>query len=143
MNVFTVKDAAHLRPVMLAVWETVSKGIQGGKPVVVEVKRENRSLLQNAKLWPMLTDISTQIKWHDMELKPEDWKDIFSAALLGQQFVPNLDGTGMVTIGGRTSKMNKAMFSDLVELLYSEGTERGVKWSEKAKACYDEYREAQ
>ena len=73
---------------------------------------------------------------------PDEWKDQFTAVLLGQKLIRGLEG-GLVVVGGHTSKMNKAMFSDLVELLYSEGTERGVKWSEKATACYDEYREAQ
>ena len=141
MKVYTIRDASHIRPVLLTVSDTVKKGLAGG-PVVIEVKRENRSLLQNAKLWPMLSDISSQVQWDNETLTPEEWKDLFTAVLLGQKLIRGLEG-GLVVVGGRTSKMNKAVFSDLVELLYSEGTERGVKWSEKAKDCYDEYREAQ
>ena len=45
-------------------------------------------------------------------------------------------------LGHRTSKMRKAEFSELIELIYSYGSESGIHWSEKAQAVYAEYREA-
>jgi hypothetical protein len=33
-------------------------------------------------------------------------------------------------VGFRSSRMNKSQMSELVEFIYSWGSERGVKWSE-------------
>lgn len=99
---------------------------------VVEIKEPNRSLDQNAKLWPMLDDVSRQVDWYGQRLTDEEWKDVFSASLKRQKVVPGLDG-GFVVCGQRTSKMTKREFSDLVELIYAFGAERGVCWSEPAR----------
>lgn len=96
---------------------------------VVQIKEETRSLDQNAKLWPMLQDISRQVEWYGQRLTDEEWKDVFTAALKKQKVVPGLDG-GFVVCGQRTSKMGKKEFSDLIELMYAFGAERGVVWSE-------------
>lgn len=43
--------------------------------------------------------------------------------------------TGFVALGQRTSTMSKGTFSELVELIFAFGAERGVRWSEpKRKA---------
>lgn len=101
---------------------------------VVDVAPAKRSLDQNAKLWPMLTDISRQVLWPvDGELQhliEEDWKDIFTAALRKhQRMAKGIDG-GIVMLGSRTSKMKKPEFCDLLEIIYAFGSERGVQWSE-------------
>ena len=97
---------------------------------VVRISEPTRTLEQNAKLWPVLNDISQQVDWHGRKLSAEDWKHVFSAALKKQEVVPNLDGTGFVVLGLSTSKMSKRLFSDLLELALCFGTERGVKWSD-------------
>lgn len=98
---------------------------------VVEVKEASRTLEQNAKLWAMLSDIECQCDWHGLRLSSDEWKDLFSAGLMKSKVVPNMEGSGFVILGQRTSKMTKSEFSDLVELIYSFGAERGVVWSEK------------
>ncbi|SDH10391.1 NinB protein [Paraburkholderia phenazinium] len=103
----------------------------------VEVKPATRSILQNARLWAMLTDISRQVEWHGLKLAPEDWKHIFSAGLKKQRAVPGLDG-GFVVLGQSTSKMTKAEMSELQELMSAFGSERDVKWSEPADQGYEE-----
>jgi hypothetical protein len=55
--------------------------------------------------------------------------------------VPGING-GFVVCGQHTSTMGKKQFSDLIELMYAFGSERGVKWSEPAKDIYAEYRKA-
>lgn len=77
----------------------------------------------------MLRDISKQVLWHGQKLKDESWKDIFSASLKGQQSAPGLDGE-LVFFGQRTRDFSIAMMSDMIELMYSFGAERGVVWSE-------------
>ncbi|SPA44618.1 recombination protein NinB [Cupriavidus taiwanensis] len=96
---------------------------------IVTVAEPTRSLDQNAKLWPMLSDVSRQVDWYGQRLSPEEWKDVFSAALKKQKVVPGLDG-GFVVCGQSTSRMGKREFSDLLELMYSFGAGKGVQWSE-------------
>ena len=92
---------------------------------------EGRSLDQNALLWPLLEDVSEQVLYHGNKLSPDDWKDVFSASLAGElRMAPTLDGQRIVLLGLRTSKMTKKKFSQLIELIYAYGTEKGVEWSE-------------
>lgn len=109
---------------------------------VVEIKEKTRTLEQNAKMWPMLGDISKQVEWYKNWLTPDEWKDFFSAIILKQKVVPNMEGSGFIAVGGSTSKMGKKMFSDLIELMYAFGSEHNVAWSEKSKVIYEQYRSA-
>ena len=91
-----------------------------------------RSLDQNRKMWPMLTDICGQVPWHGIKLDPEDWKLLFLDALKREmRLVPNLDGTGFVAIDKtRSSRLSKQQFSDLIELIYAFGANHNVIWSD-------------
>lgn len=111
--------------------ELVGMMLDGG-PAWVYVGRERRSTEQNRKMWPMLSDISKQVEWHNMKLAPAEWKDVFTAAIKRQKLVPGIDG-GLVVIGGHTSRMSKTDFSELIESLYAFGTEHEVEWSEPAQ----------
>lgn len=94
---------------------------------VVEVKEPTRTLDQNALMWPLLEDISTQVDWYGHKLTDEEWKDVLTAALKKQKTVPGIDG-GFVVLGARTSKMSKADFAELIELIFAFGAEQGVKF---------------
>ena len=94
---------------------------------VVTIKEPTRSLDQNALLWPLLTELSEQVNWYGQKLEPDEWKDVMTAGLKKQKAVPGIDG-GFVMVGSRTSKMSKAEFSDLVELIYAFGAQHGVKF---------------
>ncbi len=96
---------------------------------MVRVSLPTRSLDQNAKLWPMLTDVSMQVDWYGTKLTPDEWKDVFTASLKRAKVVPGLDG-GFVVLGQRTSQMPKDEFSELIELIYSFGADKSVAWSE-------------
>lgn len=109
---------------------------------IAEFKDATRTLEQNAKMWPMLTDISQQVEWYKNWLSKEEWKDFFSAIILKQRVVPNMEGTGFIAVGGRTSKMGKKLFAEMIELMYAFGAEHGVVWSEKSDALYRESRKA-
>lgn len=92
-------------------------------------KDDTRTLDQNAKLWPMLTDIRRQVDWHGLTLSNEDWKNMFTASLKNQRTVPGIDG-GFVVLGSSTSAMDKETFSELIDLIDAFGSQRGVEWSE-------------
>lgn len=94
---------------------------------VVTFAEPTRTLDQNALLWPLLEDVSQQVDWYNNRLTAEEWKDVFTAALRKEKVVPGING-GFVVVGQRTSKMGKREFSNLVELIYSFGAERGVRF---------------
>ena len=111
------------------------KGLEAGA-VVCRLGRPRRNLDQNAKLWPMCTDVSAQVLWHGMKLSKEDWKDLFTGSLKGQNPMPGING-GVVFIGGGSSKLSVLEFCDLIESIYAFGSEHGVVWSEKSKQSTD------
>lgn len=124
--------------------DLILRGLAAG-PVIVWLGRPARSLSQNRKLWPMLTDVSKQrqlvVNGHAVWAQPEDWKDVFTASLKREQRVAlGIDGAP-VFLGVRTSKMNKRDFSDLIELIYAYGAEKQVCWSEKSISHFEEYRQ--
>jgi hypothetical protein len=96
----------------------------------VLVKEPTRNSSQNARMWAMLEEVSRQVEWYGKRLSSEDWKHVFSASLKKLTVVPNLDGSGFVALGVSTSRMSKAEMSDLIELMFAFGAERGVRWSE-------------
>lgn len=101
-----------------------------------------RTALQNSKLWPMLTDIAEQVTWYGKTYSKDDWKTILTGSYRKSEFVPNVDGTGFVVLGMSTSKMNRKVFADLIEFIYSFGASQEVKWSEKSEEVYQEFKEA-
>lgn len=140
--VYQAASFQELQARMATISHMAGKGLQAG-PVEIALRRPSnkRSLDQNARLWAVLTDVSKQVEWYGRHLSKEAWKDIFSAALERQDVVPGLEG-GFVMIGGRTSKMTKARFAELLELISAFGAERGIAWSDPALAVFDDYREA-
>ena len=93
---------------------------------LVEFKSARRNLEQNSLMWVLLGEISKQVDWYGHKLSSEDWKDIFTASLRKCRTVPGLDYGTVVPLGMRTSDMTKAEFSDLLELIFAFGAERGL-----------------
>ncbi len=101
----------------------------------VEFKAAKRSLPQNDRMWAMLTDIATQVPWHGVKLRPDDWKLVFLDALKRElRTVPNLDGTGFVNLGRSSSDLSKSEMSDLIELMMAFGAEHGVLFDQAEAA---------
>jgi len=64
-------------------------------------------------------------------LKSEGWKALFMDMIDKKpSWEPNLDGTGVVCIGYKSSHLTKAEMSELIECIYAFGAEHGVKWNE-------------
>lgn len=97
---------------------------------VVNVRESTRSGEQNDKMWAMLSDIA-RAKPLGRVLKPEGWKALFMD-MIGKvpSWEPNLDGTGVVCIGYKSSHLSKAEMSELIECITAFGAEHGVQWSE-------------
>jgi len=98
----------------------------------VTVGPPQRTLDQNAAMWPILEAFSKQLKWpvngQMVRMEPEEWKDVLTAAFKQEtsRLAMGLDG-GVVMLGLRTSKMPKAQFSELLEFLHATAAARGVK----------------
>ena len=100
---------------------------------VVTISEPKRNLEQNARMWAMLADVSRQVDWYGKKLDPTDWKHLFSSSLRRLDVVPNLDGTGFVALGLSTSRMSVREMSDMIELVFAFGAERGVEWTDPAE----------
>lgn len=99
----------------------------------VTFKDSKRSLAMNDKLWAMLTEVATQLDWHGQRLAPDSWKLLFMDALNREmRLVPNLDGTGFVNLGRSSSKLSKAEFSNLLDLIGEFGARNGVVFHDQA-----------
>lgn len=136
-----VRDARQINSAVTWFSNMVTKGIAAGT-VVVTLGREKRSLDQNRKMWPMLADVARQkdlvVNGQPVRATPEDWKDVFTAALRGEnRMALGIDG-GVVFLGMRTSRLSKTEFRDLIELIYAYGAEHKIRWSEPALALYEE-----
>lgn len=97
----------------------------------VVVSEPTRTLEQNALLWPLLGCLAKQVEWHGAKLSSDDWKDLLTACLSKQRSAPAIEGGGFVVFGERTSNYTKTMFSNLIELIYSFGAERGVDFTKR------------
>ena len=96
------------------------------------IKKNRRSVSQNAMMWATLGDISDQVEWHGQKLSKRDWKWVFTAAVRKQRMVPGIEG-GMVYLGEPTSGMSKQEMSDMLYLMLSFGNEHGVVWSDQSE----------
>ena len=93
------------------------------------IQPPTRTLEQNSLLWPVLGEISKQVKWYGEYLTDENWKDVLTAALKKEKIVPGING-GFVVLGQRTSKMNKKDFSELLELSFAFGAQHDVRFKD-------------
>jgi hypothetical protein len=110
----------------------------------IEIKSPQRTLDQNSKLWPMLTEVAAQVTWRDLlgrprKLTTDKWKIFFLDMLNSEaDLVPNADGTGYVNLGRSSSDLGKEEFSNLIECIYKFGAERGVVFSDPGQASQKE-----
>ena len=97
----------------------------------IEFKASKRTLPQNARLWAMLTDISTQKEHCGRKYTADQWKVLFLHACgRAVQFMPSLDGSTFLPWGQSSSDLSKDEMSELIEFLFHWGAENGVVWSD-------------
>ena len=87
-------------------------------------------------MWAMLTDFATQLMWHGKRPRPDDWKLLFLDALKREvQPIPNLDGTGFVSIGRSSSDLSKEEMGDMFEIMHEFGARHGVVFGDESRAA--------
>ncbi len=129
MTTLTLYSVPQAKTALSSAWASIKNQLADGKRLTVKVEEERRSSLQNRLLWAALSDLSEQVNWYGEKLTPEEWKHVTSAAMKKQRAVKGIDG-GFVVLGQRTSRMSKAEFSELIELIYAFGAEQGVTFHE-------------
>lgn len=105
----------------------IDRAIQaGGK--VLEIRDQKRTDDQNRALWGSLGQIVKQRPEHNgVQMDAETYKALFLHALGHEvRFVPTLDGTSMLPLGLRSSKLTKSEFADLLTLIIAWCDQNGV-----------------
>lgn len=99
--------------------EKALRSFQPGAAFVMEIREPTRSDEQNRALWSLLGQIQKARPVHNgVQMDTETWKCLFMHALGREvRFVPTLDGSSMLPLGLRSSKLTKREFSDLIELI--------------------------
>ena len=101
---------------------------------MAQLSEPTRTLEQNSAQWPYLEGFAQQkqlcINGEMVWATSDDWKDVLTASLRRTRIVPGIDAGTFVPLGMRTSQMTKEEISELLELIYAFGAERGVKFRE-------------
>lgn len=111
---------------------TFAKELIDKAPVnaVVNIRAPSRTISQNDKMWPMLSDIS-RAKPEGRMMAPELWKSAFMNALKHEVlFMQGLDGGAPFPVGFKTSKLSVPQMRELIEYIYWYGAQHNVVWSE-------------
>jgi broad specificity phosphatase PhoE len=89
-----------------------------------------RTTDQNRKMWPLLEEVAAQATLNGEHYSAEDWKLIFLSALsrtknLEARIIRGILGEP-INLGRSSSKLEKELFSELIELIQAFGAENGV-----------------
>jgi hypothetical protein len=104
----------------------------GWRVTIDEGKRTDE---QNARFHAALTHFAEHAEHFGKKLTVKTWKAVFLAELAKEhgaeiEVVPSLDGSEILTVGRSTAELSGRDFSDLIELVYSEGSKRGIVFYE-------------
>ena len=102
----------------------------------VEIKGAKRSVMQNARFWAMLNEVSEKVVWHGQKLSPDDWKMIFLDALKRELRTSiSIDGKSIVNLGRSSSDLSVAEMGDVMTLIEMFGAQHGVRFYDEEKVA--------
>lgn len=109
--------------------------LSGGGRLVLTVRKETRSLKQNAALHATLSDIADQMQWAGAKRDAECWKRLMVAAWLrargeSVEVLPALDGHGVDVVFRRTSELSRPECAELLDYVAAWAIEHGVELRE-------------
>ena len=113
-------------------WEKITKALDSGKHLTMEIKLTSKSREQEEKYHAMINDIAKQAQHMGAKWSAEDWKRLLVDQYLREveniqgKVIPNLDGSGIVQLGYQTRKFTKEQASEFVEWLYSWAANNGI-----------------
>ncbi len=118
MRIWSLERA---REALTSAWSTIKTWIAGGCNIILEVRQETRSDVQNNFLHALIRDVSKQSTWMGKRRTPEEWKVLFvsghaMATKQGAEVVPGLEGE-FVNIRESTARMSRARCASLCEYI--------------------------
>jgi hypothetical protein len=110
------------------------------QPYIITIDEPKRSLLRNAQLHAVLSDIAEQLQWHGHYYDVEDWKRMLTAGWMRAtarriKLVPAVDGSGVDVLYQRTSKLNEGECRELIQYVYAWGVDNGVRFRDPARGA--------
>lgn len=113
-------------------WAWIKGRLLQGKKVTLTLEDERRSSQQNRMMWDILWAFAQQKLWivngRECRMDADDWKDTLTAAFQREtRMAQGLDG-GVVMLGARTSKWDKARMGEFLDFLQAAAVEHGVEW---------------
>ena len=94
---------------------------------IFEYRESKRTLLQNNKMWAMLTEIAIHGELRGQRWTPDQWKCIFMKDLGHEvEVLPTLDGNSWFPVSLSSSQLSKGQMSELIESMLAWGAENGV-----------------
>lgn len=112
----------------------VAEFVRGfGGPCEVEIRPPRRNNPQNRALHQAFTDLSQQVEWYGQKLPAGVWKRLCVSAWLREKnhkpyMIPALDGVGVDVVYEKTSTLSVKDCSELLEWVYSFGSENNAKF---------------
>jgi len=100
---------------------------------IVKIKHPNqRSNQANALMWCLLNQLAKK-PWHGRRMTADDYKNLITAGLKGQDSVPNANGDGFVTLGAQTREMSDKEISEVIEMCHLVAGKIGVRFLERGE----------
>ena len=146
MQSFTITSMDSLRQLWPVMKTLIGDFLQLGA-VVISIGKEGRTAAQNRLMWPLLEDVSNQATLNNEELSASEWKCVMMSSFLKlhKGVEPKLRlglENEIVMLNYSTRDLSKKDFSALIEIIYAAGVMRGVKFTDKSMAVYEEWAKA-
>lgn len=122
----------------------VAEGTKAGRPVLAKLSHESRTEAQNRHQWALYNCfVKSGIDWprgSGYHPTQEEWKILFVSAYNNESSKMTIGLAGeVVNFSYSSSALKKIQFCELIEFIYAEGCERGVKWDDPAMKVYEEW----
>lgn len=106
------------------IWPMLKSMTMAGHPMVLELRKQTRSLKENAMLHAMLSYISKNMDWAGAKRDVDTWKRLMVAAWCRArreqiEILPAIDGHGVDIVFRKTSKLNRAECAELIEFIFA------------------------
>jgi hypothetical protein len=127
-----LQDSKQALTQLRQLWRKIKDVLDGGIPLVLEIKRESKTRQQEKLYHTYIGKASKQARHLGCKYNEEDWKRILVDAYLRDtnqstgQLIPNLDGTGVIQLGLQTRDFKKHQASEFVSWLEAWCANNGV-----------------
>lgn len=128
--IFNEPVQAH-KELTTIIWPHIKAETMAGHRLVIEVRRETRSLAENRKLHALLGLIADQIEWGGKLRDVETWKRLLTAAWLrargeDTEVLPAIDGRGVDVVFRRTAQLTRQECAELIDFIEAWSAEQGI-----------------